>query len=146
MGMNRRRFVVARNSFRRVSRAAPMKPSRALFVFLSVWLFAAAAARAQNPAARVFTDAPAAQWIAAPDVAANAFGVFHFRHVLSLQRKPERFIVHVSADNRYRLFVNGRPIASGPQRSDLAHWRYETLDLAPFLQAGDNALTALVWN
>ena len=55
-------------------------------------------------------------------------------------------MVHVSADNRYRLFVNGQQVSSGPQRSDLMHWRYETIDLAPHLRAGRNVLAALVWN
>ena len=52
----------------------------------------------------------------------------------------------MSADNRYRLFVNGEQVSSGPQRSDLMHWRYETVDLAPHLRPGRNVLAALVWN
>ena len=95
---------------------------------------------------RVFGGAPAASWIAPPDTPGNAYGVFHFRRTLELASRPERFIVHVSADNRYRLFVNGQQVSSGPQRSDLMHWRYETLDLAPHLRAGRNVLAALVWN
>jgi hypothetical protein len=55
-------------------------------------------------------------------------------------------VVHVSADNRYRLFVNGVQVSSGPERSDVTHWRYETLDLAPHLRAGRNVIAALVWN
>lgn len=54
-------------------------------------------------------------------------------------------MVHVSADNRYRLFVNGKSVALGPARSDLQNWNYETLDLAPFLQTGRNVLAAQVW-
>ncbi len=59
---------------------------------------------------------------------------------------PARFVVHVSADNRYRLYVNGLQVSSGPQRSDVTHWRYETLDLAPHLRVGRNVIAALVWN
>ena len=33
----------------------------------------------------------------------------------------------------------------GPARSDLQNWNYETLDLAPYLQAGRNVLAAQVW-
>ena len=50
-----------------------------------------------------------------PDVPGDAFGVFHFRHALDLRGAAERFAVHVSADNRYRLFVNGRQVSSGPE-------------------------------
>jgi alpha-L-rhamnosidase len=101
---------------------------------------------AQTRTRRVFQDAPAASWIADPGVPGDAFGVFHFRRVLDLPTRPERFVVHVSADNRYRLYVNGQQVSSGPQRSDLMHWRYETLDLAPSLHEGRNVLAALVWN
>jgi hypothetical protein len=94
----------------------------------------------------VFDGAPAAFWIFHPDVPGDQFGVFHFRRVVSLESAPEEFVVHVSGDNRYRFFVNGQYVASGPQRSDLLHWRYQTLDLAPHLRAGQNVLAALVWN
>ncbi len=77
---------------------------------------------------------------------ADSFVVFHARRVVELTARPAHFIVHVSADNRYRLFVNGESVASGPQRSDVDHWRYETVDLAPQLKAGRNVVAAVVWN
>jgi len=102
--------------------------------------------RAQTAVPRVFGGAPAASWIAPPNVRGDAYGVFHFRRTLDLAVRPERFTVHVSGDNRYRLFVNGQQVSSGPQRSDIMHWRYETVDLAPHLRAGRNVLAAIVWN
>jgi hypothetical protein len=101
---------------------------------------------AQAPTPRVFAGAPAAPWIFPPGAGGNEFGVFHFRRVFELTTRPATFVVHVSADNRYRLFVNGEQVSSGPQRSDLMHWRYETVDLAPQLRTGRNVLAALVWN
>jgi len=95
---------------------------------------------------QVFSGAPAAPWVSAPGIAGNEFGVFHFRRVFELKATPSAFVVHVSADNRYRLYVNGEQVSAGPQRSDLMHWRYDTLDLAPHLHAGRNVLAALVWN
>ena len=35
---------------------------------------------------------------------------------------------------------------SGPARGDLYNWYFETVDIAAYLQAGDNTLAALVWN
>ena len=55
-------------------------------------------------------------------------------------------MVHVTADNRYQLWVNGTRVVFGPARGDLNHWRYETIDLAPHLHAGRNVLAAVVWN
>jgi len=72
--------------------------------------------------------------------------VFHFRKTIDLADRPTRFVVRVSADNRYRLFVNGVSVSIGPARGDLLHWRYETVDLAPYLRAGRNVLAAVVWN
>lgn len=103
-------------------------------------------ARAQASQPTVFEDAPVAFWIAPPDVPGDDYAVFHVRKAFSLDAVPARFVVHVSGDNRYRLFVNGRSVSTGPQRSDLMHWRYETLDLAPYLHAGDNLLAAVVWS
>ena len=57
-----------------------------------------------------------------------------------------QYLVHVSADNRFVLYVNGHRVGDGPARGDLAHWRYETFDLAPYLSAGTNLVTATVWN
>jgi alpha-L-rhamnosidase len=87
-----------------------------------------------------------AQWIACPGAPGNDFGVYHFRKTFSIQAIPASFLVHVSADNRYRLFVNGKSVATGPARSDLANWNFETIDLAPYLRSGRNLVAATVWN
>ncbi len=61
-------------------------------------------------------------------------------------RFPASYPVRVSADNRFILYVNGQRVGDGPARGDLAHWRYERFDLAPFLHTGQNLITATVWN
>ncbi|MBO0931415.1 alpha-L-rhamnosidase-related protein [Fibrella aquatilis] len=87
-----------------------------------------------------------AKWLVHPTTSARAYGVYHFRKTISVTQKPARFMVHVSADNRYRLFVNGQAVAMGPARGDTQHWNYETVDLAPFMLAGANTLAAQVWH
>lgn len=87
-----------------------------------------------------------ARWIFAPGASPGDFGVYHFRRALALPEKPAAFIVHVSGDNRYQLFVNGRRVVWGPARGDLEHWHFESVDLAPYLSAGRNTLAAVVWN
>jgi hypothetical protein len=72
--------------------------------------------------------------------------VLHFRRTLALAAVPASYIVRVSADNRFVLFVNGHRVGDGPARGDVAHWRYERFDLAPLLQPGQNLITATVWN
>jgi len=87
-----------------------------------------------------------AAWIACPDAPQRDEGVYRFRREITLPAKPEHFWVHVSADNRFLLHVNGQYAGEGPARGDLFHWRFETLDLAPLLHSGKNVIAATVWN
>jgi alpha-L-rhamnosidase len=85
-------------------------------------------------------------WIAVPNAPLHDYGVYYFRKTFSLDQKPSSFIIHVSADNRYKLYVNDTMVSFGPARSDIYNWKYETVDIAPYLQQGKNLLAAVVWN
>src|SRR5437879_4443036 len=87
-----------------------------------------------------------AQWITSPEGPQRDQSVLHFRKFIELAQQPEHFTLHVSADNQFILYVNQQRLDSGPSRSDLGHWRYETYDIAPFLHQGRNVLAAAVWN
>lgn len=87
-----------------------------------------------------------ASWITAKGAAVRDPVVIHARKRFTLAKVPERFVVHVSADNRFVLHVNGKVIGRGPARGDIEHWRYETFDLSPALQPGVNVVAATVWN
>ena len=86
------------------------------------------------------------QWIDVPGSSPHGYGVYHFRKGFDLAAKPEKFVVNVSGDNSYQLYVNGKQVSLGPARGDLTHWRYETVDIAPELKVGKNLLAAVVWN
>ncbi|MDD6787460.1 MAG: hypothetical protein PUD83_05235 [Bacteroidales bacterium] len=73
-----------------------------------------------------------AAWIEVPDADRNAFGVFYFRKDIEISSLPETFLIHVSADQRYKLYVNGHLASLGPARNDSKHWNYETLDIAQY--------------
>ena len=119
-------------------------------VFLVMLCIAIHFSRAAVPAPSINPDllnrAWPASWIAHPTAPATDYGVFHFRKSFNLEAQPASFVIHISADNRYRLFVNGTPVCFGPARGDLFHWRFETVDLAPYLKPGGNVLAAVVWN
>jgi alpha-L-rhamnosidase len=85
-------------------------------------------------------------WSAIPPDELTQYEVLKFRKSFDLPNKPASFVVHVSADNRYKLYVNGTLVSLGPARGDLTHWNYETVDIAQYLNAGKNAIAALVWN
>lgn len=103
-------------------------------------------ANAQNINPSLLNNNWPASWITCPNIPQRDYGVYHFRKAFSLDAKPSSFVVHVSADNRYRLFVNGKAVCSGPARGDLYNWYFETIDIAPYLQQGNNVIAALVWN
>jgi hypothetical protein len=87
-------------------------------------------------------------WSAAAGIpeALRQYQVLKFRKNFTLASKPASFIIHVSADNRYKLYVNGVLVSLGPARGDTFHWNFETVDIARHLVAGKNSLAALVWN
>jgi len=87
-----------------------------------------------------------ASWITHPSAPLRDPVVLHFRRALTLSGVPASYVVRVSADNRFILYVNGNRVGDGPARGDLNHWRYERFDLAPLLKAGQNLITATVWN
>lgn len=130
------------------SKILMLHTSAIFFIVLSCTLFAKA--QQINPA--IIQKRWNAQWVTVPaesssgSVSLQEYGVYKFRKSFELAIKPASFIVHVSADNRYKLFINGKQVAQGPARSDLYFWNFETIDLAPYLETGKNTLAALVWN
>ncbi len=111
-----------------------------LYFLLKVTIFA------QNVNPELLKRSWPAQWITCPDVPLREYGVYQFRKDIVLSEVPNPFIIHISADNRYKFYVNGREISKGPVRSDSRNWNFETIDIAPFLSKGENVLSALVWN
>lgn len=86
-----------------------------------------------------------AKWISFPDHSTQ-YGVYLFRKLVTFKTKPNRFIIHVSADNRYRLFINGVYVCNGPARSSLLKWNFESIDISSYVGSGTNIISAVVWN
>lgn len=91
-----------------------------------------------------------ASWIGAPETGDSTgncgYGgikTAYFRLMFSLAG-PARLRLSISAYSRYRLWVNGRHVAYGPCKGD--RWRhfYETVDIGPYLQAGENLIAVKV--
>ena len=67
-----------------------------------------------------------------------------FRRVLHLEEQPKSCKVRLSADSRYRFFVNGVSVCQGPVKGDRQVWYMDEVDLAPYLGTGENVLSAIV--
>lgn len=85
-------------------------------------------------------------WVTHPSASVFEYAVFNFRKKFWMEEVLDSSTVYVSADNRYRLFVNGAEVARGPARSSLQYWNYETVDITPFLKEGENIIAAEVFN
>ena len=70
--------------------------------------------------------------------------IVFFRKTMVLEELPEAFTAKVSADSRYKLYVNGKLAEVGPEKGDAKVWFYETVDLLPYLVLGENVITAIV--
>ena len=60
--------------------------------------------------------------------------------------RPEEecgIILHVSADQRYELSLDGELISVGPDRGDMDHWAFASYRI--MLAPGNHVLEALVW-
>jgi len=53
-------------------------------------------------------------------------------------------VVFVTADTRYKFWCNGRLVARGPSKGDIAHHFYQRIDLSSYLMKGRNTLAAQV--
>jgi alpha-L-rhamnosidase len=70
----------------------------------------------------------------------------HVRKTFRVAAVPRKAVVHVTGDTRYRLYVNGRHVNRGPARGFQVSWPYDTVDIAPYLTRGKNAIAAIVHN
>ncbi len=84
---------------------------------------------------------PHAHWISHPQAADEA--VFAFRLAIEAPSQTSLSLC-LTADERFRLFVNGKFVGEGPHRCDPDHWCYHTFDLD--LLPGPNTIVVMTWS
>lgn len=67
-----------------------------------------------------------------------------FLKKVTLTAEPEKAWIKISADTKYKLYINGRPAEAGPSRGDRQIWFYDEKDIRPFLKKGENVFAAEV--
>jgi hypothetical protein len=91
----------------------------------------------------LFENSPwPAKWVGHPERVGQGPVVIAYRRKFTL-KSPAKVRVHVSADERYELFVDGQREGRGPERGDKVNWFYETYDLD--LAAGEHVIVARTW-
>lgn len=86
-------------------------------------------------------------WIWSPDWNAedkNHPRIVLFRKEIELAGEPYDGKIRISADTRYKLYVNDRLVEVGPSRGDNQVWFYDEINLIPYLKAGKNIIAVSV--
>ncbi|KAL4778283.1 Six-hairpin glycosidase [Aspergillus varians] len=83
-------------------------------------------------------------WVETP--ASSSAGAFlHFRKSVVLDALPTQPTkIAITADTRYKLYINSRLIHAGPVKGDQQAWFYDVLDIQPHLRVGENTLVVHV--
>ncbi len=87
-----------------------------------------------------------ASWVSHPDIKGGEDTAVLFRNTFEVDDLRPDFIINISADNHYFLYVNGQFVTHGPQLSDIQHYKYETLNLKGYLKKGQNVIAVKVIN
>lgn len=67
-----------------------------------------------------------------------------FRGRITLSTVPEQYQLRLSADSRYKLYVNGGFVEMGPSRGNGQVWYYDTVDITSSLVPGENIIAVIV--
>ena len=81
-------------------------------------------------------------WLDGPDKPANAYA--RFRRSFQLHEAPEAAKVFVTADCKYRLYVNAQHVGDGPVVTHNRLKQVDPYDVTPHLREGENVIAAVV--
>lgn len=81
-------------------------------------------------------------WIPKSDPRANEFALFCRK--LDVLQLPKSLEIKISADSRYKFYVNDTLVEFGPSKGNQEQWYYDEIDLAPHLHIGSNVLVVQV--
>jgi len=89
-----------------------------------------------------------ARWITCPGVTSPFVAAFRLQFKTPSEKnkftnKDEVIRIHVTADERYELYLDGERIGRGPERVSPERWYYESYELE--FSAGMHTLVARVW-
>ena len=81
-----------------------------------------------------------ANWIWLKDERDQDYIYAHARRVFDVAADASDAKLHVSANNIYRLYLNGQLVGRGPDRADPKYPYFDTYDITPLLKPGRNVL------
>ncbi|MBQ9794787.1 MAG: hypothetical protein IJW34_07560, partial [Clostridia bacterium] len=79
-------------------------------------------------------------WISHPDAVCDDEKLFRFRKTVPVWDSYDKATLDISAEARYKLYINGTLVAVGPCKGSGVKKYYDTVDVAPYLHQGDNEI------
>lgn len=67
------------------------------------------------------------------------------RRSLRLEKLPVEARLRITADDYYKLYINGRYVGQGPAQGYAHHYYYNGYDVSAFLQTGENVIAVHVY-
>ncbi len=65
---------------------------------------------------------------------------------VNVESVPQNLVAHISADSKYWLYINGQNVVfEGSVKRGEGFGYYDSINIAPYLKEGENAICALVW-
>lgn len=68
-----------------------------------------------------------------------------FRKCISLEKKPEHAYLDITADDYYKLYINGVYVTQGPAQSYPFAYYYNRIDVTEYIQEGENVIAVHVY-
>lgn len=88
-----------------------------------------------------------AKWIwdeEIPQSNSNKNVVCYFRKKFCLESSKYRLRIKVTADSRYKLYINGHLVGFGPEKGDRWRYYFDVIDVDEYINKGWNVISALV--
>lgn len=85
-----------------------------------------------------------ASWIWGREITAGNNIMMCVRRTFKLDRIPAESRLYITADTRYRLYINGTFVNRGPARCAPHHQSYDIIDVSPLLKEGKNVMAVRV--
>jgi len=83
-------------------------------------------------------------WSGQPTSEQKKGGCVAFRKHFQLAHAEKKATLQIFADARYMLWINGQYVQRGPARFEPQAPEYDSMDITPYLQKGDNVIVVLV--
>lgn len=84
-----------------------------------------------------------AKWIWYPEKKTLPNSIMKFRKLIEIESKIIEAKAYISADSRYKLYINEKYVTRGPAPYDPRHMYYDVIDIMPYLRDGKNIIAIL---